>query len=770
MNIRRFILFIFLLLISLFTNAQKVGLVLSGGGSKGVTHIGVIRALEEAEIPIDYITGTSMGAIIGGLYASGYSPDAMEAIISSPEFEYWSTGKIDPKYSYYFKAPTKTASWFEFKFNIDSVIKPMIPTNLISPVMMDFAFLELFSSASAASSCNFDSLMVPFRCVASDISKARPIILRKGDLGKSIRASMTYPFYFKPIRIDSILLFDGGMYNNFPSDVMLDDFNPDIIIGSQAASNVVAPDENNVITHIENMLMMKTDYNVLCDNSVMIKPIIPDVNVVDFRYSAAIIDSGYVQTKRLIPEIRKFVIEHRSKSTVDENRRLFNQKKPNLEIASIKLNGLRKGQFQYMNTLLDRKSNRVKSDDNKVNTLTLNMIKPQYFKFIAEDRIGDIYPSLSYSRNDGKYDLTVDIERENQLMTQVGGAVTSSSVNELFLQLKYYLWSSKSMLFTANSYFGRFYNSALVETRLDIPAYNPFYFSLGFIYNKFNYFKTSTFFYSDEDPFFLVENEHFAYFQAGFPYKNDGKILLDFTVGNTIDKYFQTNAYTREDELDKTTFKFIAPGIIFEINSLNYKEYPTSGSNFTVSGHLINGTEKFFPGTTIIDKRILSITHTWLQADLEYENYFAKFKRIRTGFYTKLHFSTQAYFTNYTSSILSAEPFQPISESTIKFMPTFRANKFATVGSKNVYSIARNFDFRLEAYMFMVSDAFIRDSITGRIGSSPKLKFNPMATSAFVYRTPIGPLSINLNYFSGEDKPVSFFLKLGYLIFNRRPY
>lgn len=747
-----------------------MGLVLSGGGSKGVTHIGVIRALEEAEIPIDYITGTSMGAIIGGLYASGYSPDAMEAIISSPEFEYWSSGKIDPKYSYYFKAPTKTASWFEFKFNIDSVIKPMIPTNLISPVMMDFAFLELFSSASAASSYNFDSLMVPFRCVASDISKARPIILRKGDLGKSIRASMTYPFYFKPIRIDSILLFDGGMYNNFPSDVMLDDFNPDIIIGSQAASNVVAPDANNVISHIQNMLMMKTDYNVLCDNSVMIKPIIADVNVIDFRNSAAIIDSGYVQTKRLIPEIRKFVFEHRSKSIVDENRRLFNLKKPDLKIASIKLNGLRKGQFQYMNTLLDRKSKRVKSGDGKGSVLTLNMIKPQYFKFIAEDRIGDIYPSLLYSKYDGKYDLTVDIERENQLMTQVGGAVTSSSVNELFLQLKYYLWTSKSMLFTANSYFGRFYNSALIETRLDIPSYNPFYLSLGFIYNKFNYFKTSTFFYSDEDPFFLVENEHFAYLQAGFPYKNDGKILLDCTLGNTIDKYFQTNAYSREDELDKTTFKFIAPGIIFEINSLNYKEYPSSGSNFTVSGHIINGTEKFFPGTTIIDKRIFSIAHTWLQADIEYENYFARFKRITTGFYSKLHFSTQAYFTNYTASILSAEPFQPIPESTIKFMPTFRANKYATVGSKNVCTIARNFDFRLEAYMFMVSDAFIRDSITGRIGSSPKLKFSPMATTGFVYRTPIGPLSLNLNYFSGEDKPVSFFLKLGYLIFNRRPF
>src|SRR5512145_530642 len=113
--IRKLLLLITCLLGTIPLNAQKVGLVLSGGGSKGVAHIGVIRALEEAEIPIDYITGTSMGAIIGGLYAAGYSPDEMEELINSAEFKNWSTGTIDPKYTYYFKAPARTAAWADFK-------------------------------------------------------------------------------------------------------------------------------------------------------------------------------------------------------------------------------------------------------------------------------------------------------------------------------------------------------------------------------------------------------------------------------------------------------------------------------------------------------------------------------------------------------------------------------------------------------------------------------------------------------------------------------
>ena len=84
-------------------HAQRVGLVLSGGGAKGMTHIGIIRALEENGIPIDYIAGTSMGAIIGSLYAMGYSPDDMEALLRSPEFKRWYTGTVEPKYAYYFK-------------------------------------------------------------------------------------------------------------------------------------------------------------------------------------------------------------------------------------------------------------------------------------------------------------------------------------------------------------------------------------------------------------------------------------------------------------------------------------------------------------------------------------------------------------------------------------------------------------------------------------------------------------------------------------------
>ncbi|MBE9483357.1 MAG: patatin-like phospholipase family protein, partial [Bacteroidetes bacterium] len=106
---------------------QRVALVLSGGGAKGLSHIGVLKALEEYNIPIDYIVGTSMGAIVGGLYASGYSPDTIATIMSSEKFQRWSSGAVQDKYAYYFKQQDPDASWITIKFNYDDVTRKITP-------------------------------------------------------------------------------------------------------------------------------------------------------------------------------------------------------------------------------------------------------------------------------------------------------------------------------------------------------------------------------------------------------------------------------------------------------------------------------------------------------------------------------------------------------------------------------------------------------------------------------------------------------------------
>ncbi|MDR1161402.1 MAG: patatin-like phospholipase family protein, partial [Tannerellaceae bacterium] len=188
-------------------SAQKVGLVLSGGGAKGATHIGVIKALEENNIPIDYITGTSIGAIIGSLYAMGYSPDEMLELLLSDEFGYWQSGRVESDYIYYFKKPDATPEIAHFSIDISDSLQiktKFLPQSLVNPIQMNQAFMGLFAQATAKAGWNFDNLFVPFRCVGADVYNKKPVLFKNGDLGDAVRVSMTFPFVFKPIWKDSV--------------------------------------------------------------------------------------------------------------------------------------------------------------------------------------------------------------------------------------------------------------------------------------------------------------------------------------------------------------------------------------------------------------------------------------------------------------------------------------------------------------------------------------------------------------------------------------
>lgn len=242
-------------LFSPFIFSQKVALVLSGGGAKGAAHIGVIRALEEQQIPIDYVVGTSIGAIVGALYAIGYTPDEMEELMDSQEFTHWASGVIDEQYKYYFRKGDPNASWFSLDFNPKKKLTTALPTNLINPYEIDFEFMRLLAPASAACGYNFDNLMIPFRCVVADIDSTKPLVMRGGNLSTAVRGSMSIPLVFNPLQYEGKLLFDGGMYNNFPANVAKENFHPDVIIGSRVAQRYAKADPDDVVSQLMTMLM-----------------------------------------------------------------------------------------------------------------------------------------------------------------------------------------------------------------------------------------------------------------------------------------------------------------------------------------------------------------------------------------------------------------------------------------------------------------------------------------------------------------------------------
>ncbi|MDE5808355.1 MAG: patatin-like phospholipase family protein, partial [Muribaculaceae bacterium] len=276
------------LLLSAMTGlAQKretVGLVLSGGGAKGIAHVGVIKALEENDIPVTYVTGTSMGAIVGSLYSCGWSPERMMKLFTSKDFGYWSTGTINPDNITRISRLDPTPQWVGVNISLkDSTgVMSMLPTSLISPIPMNIEFLELYSRYTLQCKENFNNLFVPFRCVTSDVYHKHKIVLSKGSLGDAVRASMSFPLVFRPIEMNGVLVYDGGIYDNFPVNVMEEDFNPDFIIGVSVSGPDQKPQQGDIYSQLEDMIIQNNDYSVPAKNGIKIQVPVLQFGVLDF--------------------------------------------------------------------------------------------------------------------------------------------------------------------------------------------------------------------------------------------------------------------------------------------------------------------------------------------------------------------------------------------------------------------------------------------------------------------------------------------------------
>ncbi len=748
-------------------NAQKVALVLSGGGSRGVAHVGVIKALEENHIPIDYITGTSIGAIIGGLYANGMSPKQIEELVESEDFQNWAEGEITDQYIYFYQKKPLDASWVTFKFNYnskDSVWKHKLPTNFYSPLQMDFAFLDFFSAATAVCNGNFDSLFVPFRCVAADIEANKPIVFNNGDLGKSIRASMTFPFYFKPISIDGKLLFDGGIYNNFPSDVAYNDFFPDVIIGSKVAANFDSPDENDILTQIENMMVSKTNYSTICESSVLIKPNLENTSLFDFSRSNEYVDSGYVATLRLMDSIKLFVSRRVDPDSLNAKRELFNKKKPELKVDNIYINGLNKREELYVRKILKKNEFLHK---NKL-PIPLQDIKSQYFKLFSEDDFESIYPLFVFNKNTNLFDFYLDVKRKKTILLDFGGNISSNPNNEAFFQVQYKDFRSYLSTFLVNMYFGKFYSSGKADIRLDFPYKNPFYIEPSFTYNRWDFFKSSTPFFEDKTPSYLIQNEYHGGIDIGTSTGNASKIVASVMAGSSKDDYYQTNYFSRIDIPDKTYFDFFNSSISFERSTLNSKQFPNKGTYLLFKIKHIRGTELCVPGTTSLENDKFEKFHEYIYFKAKYINYFKTYKRLKLGFFTETVFSTQKLFSNYTSTLLASPAFEPIPESKAMFLPYYRNQIYSSIGLDNVIIIRKKIDFRIGGYLFQPYKELIKqDDLTATYGEPFKTRCY-IASGAFVYKSPIGPVSLCLNYYSNANTNFSLVFNIGYILFNSK--
>lgn len=752
------ILLLFLFLVQFNVSSQRVGVVLSGGGSLGIAHIGVLKALEEANIPIDYIAGTSMGALVGGMYAAGWTPDEILRYMASEDFSYAAKGQIKPGYVYYFKRKDPDAGGFSFKFSIDSIFKASIPTNIVSTNAMDFALMEHTAGPGAAANYNYDSLFLPFRCVAADVEDQKEVVFRNGNLADGMRTSASFPFYFKPISVNGRVLFDGGLYNNFPSNVMYDDFFPDYIIGSNVAGHGgKAPDEDNLFSQIRAMLMTKTNYGSICDNMVLIEPEV-NTGIFDFSDVQGTYTIGYNTAKTKIDTIKMLISREVTPQQRDSARAAFKAKQPPLVFENIYVNGLNRNQSDYL----------IRSLSTRNKLTTIDNLRTDYYRLVSDDQFKKLYPRAKYNYERNIFDLYLDVKPDNDLIAQFGGCFSSKPINTAFISLEYKRLGRISSKFYANAYFGKFYGSVQAKVRLDYPTIIPFYVEGDFTLNSFDYFTSRTSFFEEEQPSYLFQSERSFNFLLATPIKNKGKLAGALSIANMRNEYYQTNTFSLADTTDRTFFNNVNLNVFYEENSLNRKQYPTFGTYFLAKAYYVFGGEENIPGSTSAFDNTYKKLHSFIRFKVQYENYFRAIGRFTFGVHAEAVVSNQGFFRNYTSTLLLAPAFQPIPESRTLFLSAFRAYNYGAVGGRILFRIIKRFDFRLENYLYVPYRAIVQTPQQTATYAKAFTQARYMGSGALVYDSPIGPVSLSLNYYEKEQKPWSLIFTLGYIIFNRR--
>lgn len=315
----------------------KVGVVLSGGGAKGFAHIGALRVIEEAGIPIDYIAGTSMGSIIGGLYAVGYDPDMMQKLCTEQNWDLIIKDQIPRKFMplekrinerhYLVTVPYKNGKFKLKRSMIDGMYVNMLLTRLVMP-----AYEER----------DFSKLPVPFLCIATDMITADPVEFTSGSLAQSIRSSMSIPFLFEPIDYDGHLLCDGGLTNNFPVRNVRDK-GVDIIIGVDLEIIQSDPDvlDNSlkVLERLISVVSQDESNKARKECNILIRPDIGKANMMSFNDFSPIIKCGEEGAREKFPEL-KHLADSLQEIYHFEVERHHTQPVDRVTIASVDVEGL----------------------------------------------------------------------------------------------------------------------------------------------------------------------------------------------------------------------------------------------------------------------------------------------------------------------------------------------------------------------------------------------------------------------------------------------
>jgi NTE family protein len=752
--------------------AQKVGLVLSGGGAKGLAHVGVLRQLEANGIPIDYIVGNSMGAVVGAMYCAGYSPREIEQIVLSNEFQHWATGQVLPDKTFNFLTAEPNPAALRLGVRLDSTFNFQVVPNLVNDLNLNIALAQLLAPGAAKANYDFDNLFVPYRCLATEVFTRKKVVQRSGILADAVRNSMAYPLAFRPIRgLDGRYLFDGAVLDNFPVDVMQQDFKPDIIIGVNVGDVALRKypykkDDDLLTGTLVFLGTSVADSSAVGKNGIYIQPNLGNLGAADFAQVRTLIAHGDTAAMRKMDQIKQRIGRRVDTLALQQRRLAFQQGVPAPRFTQVNVRGLRADQNAYAAAFFRRDGSTYSFDD----------LKEGYYRLASDDYFRNIYPRIRYSPEQKGYVFSVDAQRNNNVAAEVGFTLSTRPIESLYLGVEFRYLRRLLYSVAANVSVGRFYNGAQASFRLNAPGRLPFYVAPLITYNKWDFQQTGGLLQSNVLSTQINQQDLKVGVQFGVSPRYRSREVFDLGAFYNVDNYANTEQIQSSDRLDRTSFKGGTAAVRFARNSLNEKQYPTSGRRANITLRGVIGTEVYTPGTTsrFLDLGEQARHHQWLQFRGVYERYYQLNKdKTSWGYYGEITVSGQGRFFNYRSTLTSSPIFAPLADSRTLFLENYRSPRFVAAGLRFSHQILGKIDWRSEVFAH-VNALPIRQEIVNGDATQVPLRTSGFsrpyitAVTGLVIRTPVGPLAVHAEYYDTPDHRFSIYGHLGYILFRSR--
>jgi NTE family protein len=405
----------------------------------------------------------------------------------------------------------------------------------------------------------------------------------------------------------------------------------------------------------------------------------------------------------------------------------------------------------------------VKRDSSVV---PLESLRNSYFRIVSDKNVRHMDPWLVFDSTDGTFDLHLKVTRERDLITRFGGNISSRPVSEAYGGLTYLVWGRRAYSFSSDFYFGRLYTSGRAKIRMEAPTRLPYYLELDATMNQYDFFRSINAFFPEQKPSYILKSDYHFGVTAGIPSGNKSKFYGSGGYVRLADNYYQTPSFSMADTADKTTLKGVTAQLSYEWNTLNKKQFANEGAFLQWRARICNLDEKTVPGSTSADRTIITDRHFWLQLSLKYDKYFFERRLLKLGFNLQAVASNMPFFNNFTVTSVNSPAFEPITEMKTLFLPAYRAQNFLGGGIRNILSLRSNLDLRLEGYVFQPYKELLEKSNNDVENGTAFNKRYFIGSSSLVFHSPIGPVSMQVNYYERQKNPVSVLFTAGFLLFH----